>query len=120
MAAECVELASQVQQASLRTGISRPSWTTGGRLIRRAGRVTPGALLMVAVLALIMAPMLLTSRSFASDWPNHLWLVWQQSLNTSALGHPSLFFQSAFGAFYPWFAFNGGTLYATTGALAAL
>jgi hypothetical protein len=77
-------------------------------------------LLMPLVIAVMIAPMLLTSRSFASDWANHLWLVWQQSLNIRKLGHPSYFVQSSFGAFYPWFAFNGGTLYAAAGAVAVL
>lgn len=77
-------------------------------------------LLMPLVVAALIAPMVLTSRSYAVDWGNHLWLVWQQSLNIKDLGHPSYFVQSSFGAFYPWFAFNGGTLYAVAGAVTVL
>jgi hypothetical protein len=75
---------------------------------------------MPIVVGALVAPMVLTSRSYAVDWANHLWLVWQQSLNISELGHPSYFVQSSFGAFYPWFAFNGGTLYAVAGGVAVL
>ena len=80
----------------------------------------PAALLLPLVVGALVAPMVLTSRSYAVDWSNHLWLVWQQSLNIRELGHPSYFVQSSFGAFYPWFAFNGGTLYAVAGAVAVL
>ena len=63
-------------------------------------------------LAALLGPLVLTSSTFGQDWPNHLWLVWQQSRNITALGHPSYFLQSHLGAFYPFYAFYGGTLYA--------
>ena len=67
-------------------------------------------------LAALLGPLVLTSSTFGQDWPNHLWLVWQQSRNITALGHPSYFLQSHLGAFYPFYAFYGGTLYAVVGA----
>jgi hypothetical protein len=72
------------------------------------------------VIGLLMAPMLFTSRSYASDWANNLWLVWEQSLNVKELGHPSYFLQSSLGAFYPQFLFYGGTLFSIAGVLASV
>jgi uncharacterized membrane protein len=77
------------------------------------------AIPLVAIAAL-MAPMVLTSRSFGIDWSGHLWLVSMQARNIEALGHPSLFIQSGLGAFYAWFAFYGATLYSIAGGLSAL
>jgi hypothetical protein len=71
------------------------------------------------VIALVMAPMVLTSRTFSADWSNNLWLVWEQSLNIKTLGHPSYFLQSGIGAFSPQFLFDGGTLFSIVGFLAA-
>lgn len=76
-------------------------------------------LLPPLVIAMLMAPMLLTARAYASDWSNNLWLVWQQSLNIRELGHPSYFVQSALGAFYPQFLFYGGTLFSVVGLAAS-
>jgi len=76
-------------------------------------------LVAVLVIAVLMAPMVLTGSTFGGDWPTHLWLVQMQVRNIQALGHPSLFVQSTMGAFEPWYAFYGGTLYslAATGAI---
>lgn len=41
-----------------------------------------------------------------------------QGLNISALHEPSIYLQSTLGAFYPYYAFYGGTFYAATGAVA--
>jgi hypothetical protein len=68
-------------------------------------------LLALVVLMALMAPMMLTDSTFGIDWSGHLWLVQMQARNISYLGHPSLFVQSSLGAFEPWFAFYGGTLY---------
>ncbi len=68
-------------------------------------------LLAVFAIAVLMAPMLFTDSTFGGDWPGHLWLVQMQARNIEFLGHPSLFVQSTLGAFEPWFAFYGGTLY---------
>ncbi|MGN6816937.1 MAG: hypothetical protein ACTHK3_12780 [Solirubrobacterales bacterium] len=72
---------------------------------------------VVATLCLL-APILLTDRTFASDWGNHYWLIYMQGLNIKALGEPSIYLQSSLGAFYPYYAFYGGTFYAVTGVLA--
>lgn len=72
------------------------------------------------VIAILMTPMVFSGSSFGGDWPTHLWLIQMQARNISALGHPSLFVQSSLGAFEPWFAFYGGTLYSVVGAASAL
>ena len=74
-------------------------------------------LIPALTIATLMAPMVLTSRTFGQDWPNHLWLVWNQDRNIEVFGHPSLFLQSSLGAFFPWYAFYGGTLYSLAGGL---
>jgi hypothetical protein len=74
---------------------------------------------LVGVLVLA-SPLLLTGRAFGSDWPNHLWLVWQQGLAIDELGHPTRYLQTDLGAFFPWFAFYGGSLYAALGFLGSL
>jgi hypothetical protein len=87
------------------------------------GRVRHPALPWVvsaAVVAALMAPMLLTHRSFGVDWGGHLWLVRAQTQNVVDIGHPGYFVQSGLGAFYPWFAFYGGTLYGSVAAVAAV
>ncbi|HEU4707459.1 MAG TPA: hypothetical protein VFS64_09735 [Solirubrobacterales bacterium] len=67
-----------------------------------------------------LAPIPLTDRTFASDWGNHYWLIYVQGLDISSLGAPSIYLQSTLGAFYPYYAFYGGTFYAVTGFLADL
>ncbi|HEX5989518.1 MAG TPA: hypothetical protein VFY75_04815 [Solirubrobacterales bacterium] len=62
-----------------------------------------------------LAPILFTDRTFASDWGNHYWLIYMQGQNIGALGEPSIYLQSTIGAFYPYYAFYGGTFYAVTG-----
>jgi hypothetical protein len=77
-------------------------------------------LLPPALVAVLMAPMVFTGSTFGGDWPTHLWLIQMQADNISHLGHPSLFLQSGLGAFEPWYAFYGGTLYSITAAAAVL
>jgi hypothetical protein len=77
-------------------------------------------LLPAGVIAVLMAPMVLTDRTFGGDWPGHLWLVQMQARNISYLGHPSLFVQSTMGAFEPWYAFYGGTLYSLAALVAVV
>jgi hypothetical protein len=73
------------------------------------------------VLLLLTAPALFTNNGFVDDWVNHLWLTWMQSREITATGHPSLFLNvEPLGAFYPNFAFYGGTLYGFGGYLMAL
>src|SRR6201996_8460566 len=68
----------------------------------------------IVVIGTLASP-LLSDRTFASDWGNHLWLIHAQSENISHLGLPSYYLQSDLGAFYPYYAFYGGTLYAVIG-----
>jgi hypothetical protein len=71
--------------------------------------------LIPAVVIGVLAAPLLSDLTFASDWGNHLWLVHAQGTNISQLGLPSYYLQSDLGAFYPYYAFYGGTLYAVLG-----
>jgi hypothetical protein len=73
-----------------------------------------------ALVVVALALPLFTYRTFGWDWPDHLWLVWQQAQSIAQLGRPSYFLQSAQGVYEPWFAFYGGTYYAVTGAVADL
>ncbi len=106
-------------------------------VIARGARVrvsTPAlidlAIATVAVL-LIASPLLFTSDGFAPDFTNAIWLAAYQEHAIAAHLHPTLFLQTQLavtrpngaiggGLFYPIFAFYGGTLFALTGALAAL
>jgi hypothetical protein len=69
------------------------------------------------VILCLLAPIPFTDRTFASDWGNHYWLIYMQGLDIKALGEPSIYLQSTLGAFYPYYAFYGGTFYAVTGLL---
>jgi hypothetical protein len=76
-------------------------------------------LIPISVCLLLIAPMALTDRTFAPDWSDHVWLVWQQKINLQDLGHPSYFIQNhELGSFYPFFAFYGTTLSTIAGTLA--
>jgi hypothetical protein len=89
----------------------------------RRGPSTPVLIdLAIATLAvlLIASPLLFTRDGFAPDFTNDLWLVGYQQHVIAAHLHPTLFLQSQEGVFYPLFAFYGGTLFALSGALAAL
>lgn len=66
----------------------------------------------------LLAPILFTDRTFATDWGNHYWLIYMQGLNVGALHEPSIYLQSTLGAFYPYYAFYGGTFYAVSGLVA--
>jgi hypothetical protein len=66
----------------------------------------------------LLAPILFTDRTFASDWGNHSWLVYMQGLNIGVFHEPSIYLQSTLGAFYPYYAFYGGTFYAVSGLIA--
>jgi hypothetical protein len=72
-----------------------------------------------AILCLLL-PILATDRTFATDWGNHYWLVHMQGLEIGALHEPSIYLQSTLGAFYPYYAFYGGTFYAVSGLVAEL
>jgi hypothetical protein len=92
------------------------------RVLRRVSAPRlPSLVIPVAALLLLAAPMLLTRRALGTDWTNHLWLVWNQGLQIDALLHPSYFVHSdTLGAFYPHYAYYGGTVYTIAGTLAAL
>lgn len=72
------------------------------------------------VIAGLLAPIPLSDRSFSTDWGNHLWLIWAQGENIRELGEPSYFLQSSIGAFYPYYAFYGGSFYAVFGLVSWL
>lgn len=94
--------------------------SSAGRRSRSSLPWYPQVLLGACVIAVLIAPMVLTGSTFGGDWPGHLWLVDMQARNIEYLGYPSLFVQSTFGAFEPWYAFYGGTLYSLTGGAAVL
>lgn len=77
-------------------------------------------LIPVGVIVGMLTPILFTDRTFASDWGNHLWLIWVQGLSIHNLGEPSYFLQSSLGAFYPYYAFYGGSMYAVLGVVSWL
>lgn len=68
----------------------------------------------------LLLPILFTDRTFASDWGNHSWLIYMQGLNIATLHEPSIYLQSTLGAFYPYYAFYGGTFYAVSGLISKL
>jgi hypothetical protein len=78
------------------------------------------ALLLIpaGICTLLIAPMAFTERTFAPDWTDHVWLVWEQQQNISDFGVPTYFLQTTtLGAYYPLYAFYGGALYAVAGTL---
>jgi hypothetical protein len=79
-------------------------------------------LLAATIAALVVAaPMIFTKSGFALDFTNHLWLTWVAGRALVESGHPSYFLSTSLtGAFYPWFAFYGGTLYMIVGGLSEL
>jgi hypothetical protein len=99
---------------------------TASLALRSGARRRPStpALIDVAIatlaVLLIASPLLFTSDGFAPDFTNDLWLAGYQQHVIAAHLHPTLFLQTQQGVFYPIFAFYGGTLFALTGALAAL
>lgn len=95
-----------------------PSWMPSGAAAHLPAR--RHLLMAFGVIAILMTPMVFGSSTFGGDWPTHLWLVQMQARNISSLGHPSLFAQSSLGAFEPWYAFYGGTLYSLVGAASVL
>ncbi len=85
--------------------------------IARAAPVVGVAALLIATLTW---PLLFTSSGFFGDWENHLWLMWHQSRAIKAGHFPSLFLNSSYSVFYPFYAFYGGTLYAVGGMLSLM
>ncbi len=94
-----------------------------GRLRRvvAAGGPWWDAAAVAAVVTVVMAPMLFTSKGFAADFTNHLWLTWVTGRELARGGRLDYFLNvNGAAVFYPFFAFYGGTLYNATGALADL
>lgn len=76
---------------------------------------------MLAVVAVLLAPVYLTSRGFGPDWTVHLWAMWVQGAHIAEGAGPRLFLDGGFlGVFFPHYAFYGGTLYTIGGGLSAL
>lgn len=102
--------------------------TDGGRLgasVSRAQRkrLTRSAAIALPAIVVIMFlawPMLFTSSGMGEDWVSHLWYIWRQSLTIASDHHPSLFLNYSESAFYPLYAFYGGTIYALAGTLTLL
>ena len=73
----------------------------------------------VIVLSLLV-PFVLRQNAWL-EWSNALWLVERQADSIRATGHPTYFLRtSATGAYYPEYAFYGGSLFAFAGGLAVL
>ncbi|MCW2982596.1 MAG: 6-pyruvoyl-tetrahydropterin synthase related domain rane protein, partial [Conexibacter sp.] len=74
-----------------------------------------------AAVLLITSPIWLTKRGFGPDWSNGLWLTWHQGIAIRNSGLPSLYLLAdTRGLFEPFFAFYGGPLYGSIGAVSAL
>jgi hypothetical protein len=88
------------------------------RLRRTAGS---DALMTMGMVTLVLAPLLFTRSGFALDFTNYLWLIWVAGKTLVAAGHPDYFLNvNGMGVFYPWLAFEGGTLFTLTGGLSEL
>jgi hypothetical protein len=78
-------------------------------------------LLSIAAVLLVSGPLLFTHSGFAYDFTNSLWMAWAAGKLLAQAGHPELFVNTTtLGVFYPLFAFYGGPLYMTTGAISEL
>ena len=97
-----------------------------GRRVSGTGSLSRWDWLAIAVAAVVVGgPALFTGNGFAPDFTNHLWAVSVQAHAISRGIVPTYFLNAnakSFGpsAFYPFFAFYGGTAYALTGALATV
>ncbi len=97
---------------SFRGDRSRPSIRE-----RRVELVAHG--LAIAFVVSLVAPMLIEQKTYFVDWGNHLYLLDRQRESIELTGLPSYFLHTQqTGAFYPFFLFYGGTLYAIGGYLA--
>jgi hypothetical protein len=84
---------------------------------KRRARSAAGAAAALAVIAAASWPLVFSNATFNTDWLNHLWYMWHQSVTIREAGTPSLFLDYGRGVFYPIYAFYGGTLYALVGTL---
>jgi hypothetical protein len=128
---EALALAAPLLLAAART--AREAWRGGvsprldrsaeraSEALQRAGAARWGATACMLAAASLFLPTAVRDRTFFIDWANHLYLVSRQAESLRALHHPSYFLHSDLsGAFYPHYAFYGGTLYALTAALGIL
>jgi hypothetical protein len=100
-----------------RSQASRMAAFAGGR--RRAS--VRDALMAAGMITLVLAPLLFTRSGFGLDFTNYLWLTWIAGKALAAAGHPSYFLNvNGMGVFYPWLAFEGGTLFTLTGGISEL
>jgi phosphinothricin acetyltransferase len=91
-----------------------------GGYATRFTRAALPALAAIAAIVFVSWPLLFTASGMGQDWSVHLWVLWRDSLSISHEGHPGLFLNSSESAFYPLYAFYGGTVYALAGTLAVL
>ncbi len=83
-------------------------------VLAKAPVAIAGSTLLLLALA---RPMLFTSSAQSGDWLKHLWQLWHQAAAIRANHAPTFFLHDAKTAFYPLYAFYGGTLYALTATL---
>jgi hypothetical protein len=104
------------ERASEVRGVERSSSARAAALRRLAER---GITLVVggALLFAVVWPLLLTDNTFGGDWLAHFWMVWHQAEWLTAEHRPTLFTYATGSAFYPSYAFYGGTLYTGAGLL---
>jgi hypothetical protein len=76
--------------------------------------------LPAVVIFCLLIPLVFTHDTFSIDWGNHWWLIWEQGLDLEALHEPSYYLQSTLGAFYPYYAFYGGTFYVLAGLISSV
>lgn len=101
------------------TSVPRFADSHSARTPTRSRLIQAGAVLLAVLI--VGGPAIFTQNGFASDFTNHLWLVWIQEHAISGHLAPTYFVNaSPLGVFYPFFIFYGGTLYAAAGALAVL
>jgi hypothetical protein len=101
-------------------------------ITRRAKSLSAGAslksartdvLLAAAAVLVVTGRMLFTHENFGGDFTNAMWLASVAGRGLVEAGHPSYFINTLnpdTGVFYPFFAFTGGTFYATIGGVGEL
>jgi hypothetical protein len=93
--------------AELKNG-RRASWW------QRVKRLLP-LLCAGALIVALTWPIINATNNYGADWPTHLWFLRHQGDSLLHDHRPSLFAHGNDGAFYPFFAFYGGTLFAIGG-----
>jgi uncharacterized integral membrane protein len=112
-----VSRSPEPEVAAARSGVATRA---GAAIWNRLSRHGVDVIVSLAAIAVVSAPLLGRSTQ-PLDFANYLWLAWAAGKGFIAAGHPVLFTNTgADGAFYPIFAFYGGTLFAATGLLGEL